>query len=75
MLVTSSNPPAWKRLIDPNLSTDKRVDLMTSIFRDRDELEVFEYFSGNDAQVFVDVVDEVSVHVLSLPKDVLVKSY
>ena len=32
---------------------------MKSIFSDRDEVEVFEYLSGKDAQAFVDVIDEV----------------
>ena len=56
-----SNPPAWERLIGPNTSTEVRIDLIMSIFSDRDEVEVFDYLSRNDAQAFVDVVDEVSV--------------
>ena len=45
---------------------DERADLMTSIFLDRDELEALEYLSGNDAQTFVDAIDEVSIRFLSL---------
>ena len=59
-----SNPPAWKRLISPSLSANERIDLITSIFSDRDEVEVFEYLSGSDAQAFVDVMDEASVCIL-----------
>lgn len=36
------------------------VSLITSIFADRDEAEVFEYLSRDDAQTFIDVVDGVS---------------
>ena len=39
------------------------------IFSDRDEVEVFKYISGNDAQAFADVVDEASTHILLLLKD------
>jgi len=56
----SSTPPPWKRLIDPELPKDERIQLITSIFSDRDEVEVFKYLTGNDAQIFVDVIHEVS---------------
>jgi len=59
-----SNPVAWKQLISPNTAANERVDLMKSIFSDRDEVEVFEYLSGDDAQAFVDVIDEVSIRSL-----------
>ena len=61
------NPPAWKRLISPTISTDERIDLIKSIFSDRDEVEVFNYLSGGDAQAFVDTIDEASVCIL-LPR-------
>ena len=56
----SSTPPPWKRLIDPGLPKDERIQLITTTFSDRDEFEVFEYLAGNDAQAFVDVIYEVS---------------
>ena len=31
-----------------------------TIFSDRDEVEVFQYLSGNDAQAFVDMIHEAS---------------
>jgi len=58
---TSSDPPLWKRLISPSLSTNERLQLIGSIFSERDEVEVFEYLSGDDAQAFVDVIDEASI--------------
>ena len=57
-----SNPPAWKRLINPTLPRRERVDLIKSIFSDRDESEAFEHLSGNDAQAFVDMITEASIH-------------
>jgi len=69
-----SNPPAWKRLISPTISTEERIDLITSIFSDCDEVEVFEYLSGKDAQAFVDVIDEASDRTLLLLKHGSVES-
>ena len=51
-------------MISDTLSTDERIPLIKSIFSDRDEVVVFEYLPGDDAQTFVDVIDEASVHVL-----------
>ena len=51
-------------MISDTLSTDERIPLIKSIFSDRDEVVVFEYLSRDDAQVFVDVIDEASTHVL-----------
>ena len=58
------NPPAWKKLISDTISTDERIPLIRSIFSDCEEVVVFEYLSGDDAQGFVDVIDEVGVHIL-----------
>ena len=63
------NPPAWKRLISDTLSADERVHLIKFIFSDRDEVVVFEYLSRADAQAFVDIVDEASVHIFLSPKN------
>ena len=46
--------------MNPTVSTDERVNLIKSIFSDDDEVTVFEWISGDDAQAFVDVIDEVS---------------
>ena len=42
---------------------DEQMDLIKSIFSDRDEVEVFDYLSGGDAQAFVDTIDEASVRI------------
>ena len=54
-----STAPAWKQLITRPLTTDERISLVTSIFSDRNQAEVVDRISGDDAQTFVDVVDEV----------------
>jgi len=74
-VLTHSNPPPWKRLIDPTLSTDKRIDLIKSIFSDRDEVEVFKNLSREDSQAFVDVIGEASIRILLQPENFSVESY
>jgi len=51
--------PAWKRLIDRPLARDKRISLIIYLFSDREETEAAKRLRGNDAQSFVDVIDEV----------------
>ena len=57
----SSTTPAWKRLISRSLTTDERVSLITAIFKSPDDNEIEEVrrLCGDDAQSFVDVIDEV----------------
>ena len=57
-----SGTPAWKRLIDRPLFKDERIALITDLFSDRDETEAVKRLSGDDAQAFVDVIDEVLPH-------------
>ncbi|KAF9642914.1 kinase-like protein [Thelephora ganbajun] len=58
ILLTPADPPAWKRLIGHTLSTNEHISLITSLFSDRSEVEVLENLSGDDAQAFIDVIDE-----------------
>jgi len=51
--------PAWKRLIDRPRARDKRISLITYLFSNREETEAAKRLRGNDAQSFVDVIDEV----------------
>ena len=48
---------------------DERIPLIKSICSDRDEVVVFEYLSRDDAQAFVDVIDEASTRILLLLKN------
>lgn len=52
--------PVWKRVIsiDRHLSTDDRVSLTTAIFSNRDETEAVKLLSGEDAQSFIDAIDQ-----------------
>ena len=50
----------WKRLIDHTLPTNERIQLIITIFSDRDEVEMFKYLSGDNAQAFVDAIHEAS---------------
>jgi hypothetical protein len=60
LVLPCSDLPTWKRLISHQPSRDERVLLVASIFSDRDEAKVVGRLSGNDAQTFIDIVDEVS---------------
>ena len=60
-----SNLPLWKRLISYPLSTHERIALITSIFSDHGEVEAVEHLTGNDAQTFIDLIDEVSTYIIS----------
>jgi hypothetical protein len=64
-----SEEPAWKRLISHTLATHERFPLITAIFSDRDQIEVVEKLSGDNAQNVINVIDEASTCVLSLLGD------
>ena len=57
--LTCRRIPAWKRLIDCPPDLNDRISLITEIFSDRDEVEAVRRLRGEDAQSFVDIVDEV----------------
>ena len=50
---------AWKRSIDRPIVVDQRISLITAIFFDHGVAEAVKRLSRDDAQAFVDVVDEV----------------
>lgn len=43
----------------------ERVSLTTTLFLDRNQVEVVESLSGEDAQTFIDVLDEASDRTIS----------
>lgn len=63
-----SDPPAWKQLISYPLPAQECISLITSIFSDYNESKLVGYLSGDDAQIFSDVVDKVNLDILS-PQD------
>ena len=54
-----SGIPAWKRLVDRSLTADKRASLIKIVLSDRSETDVIKCLQKDDAQSFIDVVDEV----------------
>ena len=52
----------WKRSMDQPIAIDKRISLVTAIFSNRGVAEAVKRLSRDDAQAFVDVVDEVILH-------------
>jgi len=57
--IACSDCPAWKRLISDTLATYERISLITVIFSDRNQVKRVRNLSGDDAQAFVDKIDEV----------------
>jgi len=52
----------WKRSIDRHIDIDKRISLITAIFSNHRVAEAVKCLCREDAQAFVDVVDEVLPH-------------
>jgi len=52
----------WKRSIGQPIAIDKRISLVTAIFSGRRVAEAVKCLCRDDAQAFVDVVDEVLPH-------------
>ena len=60
-----SDIPAWRRLISRPHTTDERISLVTEIFSDSNEIQVVKCLREDDAQVFIDMIDEVPPSFLS----------
>ena len=69
-----SEDPEWKQLITHPLAAHERRSLVITIFSDRNQIEMVGHLSGDDAQRFVDVVDEVSFRIISRSKDKPIKT-
>ena len=61
-----SGRSAWNRLITSPLTPNQRTSLITEILSDRDEIETINNLCGNDAQSFIDVIDEVAPELFHL---------
>ena len=51
--------PGWKCLTRGPLATRERISLITTIFSNRDEIEMIRRLCGEDAQIFIDRIYEV----------------
>jgi len=69
-----SSSPTWKQLISRTLATDERIPLITKIFSHRDQAGMVGHLYGDDAQAFIDIVDEVRLRSPSPPKNGWVNS-
>ena len=54
-----SGVPAWKRLIGRPLAANESISLITDLLSDRSEVEAIKRLSTDEAQSFVDVLDQV----------------
>ena len=53
-------------MVELPLASDEQISLIADMFSDRDEIEVIEHLDGDDAQPFVDAMNEVLPHSLIL---------
>ena len=60
-----SGHPTWKHLTSRPLVTRKCIPLIVAIFSNKYEIGVVQSLRGDDAQAFIDVIDEVTPHALS----------
>ena len=56
-------------MINHAFTTHERIYLITRIFSDRDQVDMVRNLSGDDAQNFIDMMDEVSLHTISHLED------
>lgn len=54
-----SGSPTWKRLITCPPTTHEWISLTTTILSNHDEIEAVSNLCGDDAQSFIDIMDEV----------------
>ena len=59
--------PSWKRLLEDPLTTHERISLITTIFSDHGGAGGAGYLSGDDAQTFVDALDDSEVGFCTRP--------
>jgi len=53
---------AWKRSINCHIDINKRISFITAVLSDRRGAEVVKRLCRDDAQAFVDMIDEVLPH-------------
>jgi len=68
VLFACSEDPPWRQLIKSTLNAHERILLITAIFSDNNQIKAVSKLSGDDAQAFIDVIDEVSLHAIPCSK-------
>jgi hypothetical protein len=63
---------ACKRLITHDFSQTEVIPLIGEIFTSQDEVKMIGYLRGDDAQTFIDIMDEVWLYTHSSPSSVLI---
>lgn len=56
---SSSNPPAWKRLISRSFPPHETISLVNEVFMNEDEVKAVCILRGDEAQTFISVIHEV----------------
>ena len=64
--------PAWKRLINRTFSSHEFISLIEAMSTSEDELKIIRDLHGDDAQAFVDAVQEVRSILLFAPCDLII---
>ena len=64
-----SGIPTWKQLITHTLATHERISLIITIFSDHIQTKMVNRLDGDDAQAFIDAIDEVRSCTISNSKD------
>ena len=57
--LTYSGVPVWKRIVELPAASDKQISLIKAMFSDHDEVEEAKNLGGDDAQSFIEAMDEV----------------
>ena len=64
-----SEDPAWKQLISHTLAAHDRISLITAVFLDDNRVKRVGLLSGDGAQNFIDMIDEVGPHMIPRSKE------
>ena len=64
--LTCSDIPAWRRLISRPRAIDEHIFLVAEILSDSNEIEAVKRLLEDDAQAFIDAIDEVPPSFLSI---------
>ena len=65
-IATDSHKQAWQRLISHTIPHDELPSLIEAIFSDREAVKSGECLQENDAQAFINILDEARYHILYL---------